>query len=98
MRAGEFAEGEHVLRAKIDMASGNINLRDPIMYRIIKSPHQRTGDDWCIYPTYDWAHGQSDAIEGVTHSLCTIEFTHHNPLYEWFLDALNVDKPRPLSN
>ncbi len=95
MRAGEFADGECVLRAKIDMASGNLNLRDPIMYRIIKAPHQRTGDDWCIYPTYDWAHGQSDAIEGVTHSLCTIEFAHHNSLYEWFLDALNIAKPRP---
>ena len=95
MRAGEFKEGEHVLRAKIDMASGNLNLRDPVMYRIIKAPHQRTGDAWCIYPTYDWAHGQSDALEGVTHSLCTIEFAHHKPLYEWFLDALKIKGPRP---
>ncbi len=95
MRAGEFKEGEHVLRAKIDMTSGNLNLRDPVMYRIINAPHQRTGDAWHIYPTYDWAHGQSDAIEGVTHSLCTIEFAHHKPLYEWFLDELNIKRPRP---
>lgn len=94
MRAGEFQEGEQVLRAKIDMSSGNINLRDPIMYRIMHTAHQRTADSWCIYPTYDWAHGQSDAMEGITHSLCTIEFSHHNPLYEWFLDALGIAKPR----
>ena len=90
MRAGEFKEGERVLRAKIDMASGNINLRDPVMYRILHSPHPRTGDAWCIYPTYDFAHGQSDAIEHVTHSLCTLEFADHRPLYDWFVENLPV--------
>ncbi len=85
MAAGEFADGEHVLRAKIDMASGNINLRDPVLYRIINAPHHRTGDTWHIYPMYDWAHGQSDAIEQITHSLCTLEFEDHRPLYEWYL-------------
>ncbi|MEM7736714.1 MAG: glutamine--tRNA ligase, partial [Deinococcota bacterium] len=94
MKAGEFAEGEHVLRAKIDMSSGNINFRDPVMYRILHHDHQRTGDTWHIYPMYDWAHGQSDALEGVTHSLCSIEFSHHKPLYEWFLDAVGIAKPR----
>lgn len=94
MRAGEFAEGTHVLRAKIDMSSGNMNFRDPIMYRILHETHQHTGDAWCIYPTYDWAHGQSDAYEGVTHSLCSLEFSHHKPLYEWYLDALEIPKPR----
>jgi glutaminyl-tRNA synthetase len=94
MKAGEFAEGEHVLRAKIDMSSGNMNFRDPVMYRILHAHHQRTGDRWHIYPMYDWAHGQSDALEGVTHSLCSIEFSHHKPLYEWFLDAIGVAKPR----
>lgn len=86
MRKGEFEEGEAVLRAKIDMASPNINLRDPVMYRIIKKPHHRTGDKWCIYPSYDWAHGLEDSIEGVTHSICTLEFEDHRPLYDWFLD------------
>ena len=90
MRAGEFADGARVLRAKIDMASGNINLRDPVIYRIVKKPHPRTGSTWCIYPNYDFAHGQSDAIEGITHSLCTLEFEDHRPLYEWFLDNLPV--------
>lgn len=85
MKAGEFDDGEHVLRAKIDMASGNINLRDPVLYRIINAPHHRTGDTWHIYPMYDWAHGQSDAIESITHSLCTLEFEDHRPLYEWYL-------------
>ena len=94
MRNGVYNEGEHVLRAKIDMASGNISLRDPVMYRILRVAHPRTGDAWCIYPTYDWAHGQSDYIEGISHSLCTIEFSHHNPLYEWFLDAIGAAKPR----
>jgi glutaminyl-tRNA synthetase len=94
MRAGEFAEGECVLRAKIDMASGNINFRDPVMYRIMHKDHQRTGDTWRIYPMYDWAHGQSDALEGVTYSLCSIEFSDHSPLYEWFLDAIEMPKPR----
>jgi glutaminyl-tRNA synthetase len=94
MKAGEFAEGEKTLRAKIDMASGNLNMRDPVMYRILKVPHHRTGDKWCIYPTYDWAHGQSDSIEGVTHSICTLEFEDHRPLYDWFLDALEAYHPR----
>ena len=88
MRAGEFADGARVLRAKIDMASGNINLRDPVLYRILHAHHPRTGDVWCIYPTYDFAHGQSDAIEGVTHSLCTLEFEDHRPLYDWLIDNL----------
>jgi glutaminyl-tRNA synthetase len=90
MRAGEFPEGERVLRAKIDMASGNINLRDPVLYRILHAPHPRTGTNWCIYPTYDFAHGQSDAIEGVTHSLCTLEFEDHRPLYDWLIENLPV--------
>ncbi len=95
MRAGEFANGARVLRAKIDMASGNINLRDPVLYRILHTAHPRTGTKWCIYPSYDFAHGQSDAIEGVTHSLCTLEFEDHRPLYEWFLDNLPVpSRPR----
>jgi glutaminyl-tRNA synthetase len=95
MRAGEFPEGARVLRAKIDMASGNINLRDPVLYRIRHVPHPRTGEAWCIYPTYDWAHGQSDAIESVTHSLCTLEFEDHRPLYDWCLDNLPVpSRPR----
>ncbi len=90
MRRGEFEEGEHVLRARIDMASPNINLRDPTLYRIRKVPHQRTGDDWCIYPMYDFAHTLSDELEGTTHSFCTLEFEDHRPLYEWFLDNLPV--------
>ena len=90
MRAGEFADGERVLRAKIDMASGNINLRDPVIYRILHVDHPRTGDAWCIYPTYDFAHGQSDAIEHITHSLCTLEFEDHRPLYDWFVANLPV--------
>jgi len=88
MRAGEFKDGERVLRAKIDMASGNINMRDPVLYRILHADHPRTGDDWCIYPTYDFAHGQSDAIESVTHSLCTLEFEDHRPLYDWLVECL----------
>ena len=90
MKAGEFVTGTRVLRAKIDMASGNINLRDPVLYRILKEAHPRTGTDWCIYPTYDFAHGQSDAIEHVTHSLCTLEFADHRPLYDWFIENLPV--------
>ena len=95
MRAGEFPDGARVLRARIDMAAGNINLRDPVLYRIVHAPHPRTGDAWFIYPTYDFAHGQSDAIEGVTHSLCTLEFEDHRPLYDWLLDNLPVpNRPR----
>ena len=95
MRAGEFPNGTRILRAKIDMASGNMNLRDPALYRILHATHPRTGDAWCIYPTYDFAHGQSDAIEGITHSVCTLEFEDHRPLYEWFLEHLPVpSKPR----
>ena len=90
MRAGEYDEGECILRAKIDMASGNINLRDPALYRIRKQSHHQTGDAWCIYPSYDFAHGQEDAIEGVTHSICTLEFADHRPLYEWFIENLPV--------
>jgi glutaminyl-tRNA synthetase len=90
MKAGEFPNGARVLRAKIDMSSGNINLRDPVLYRILHAPHPRTGDKWSIYPSYDYAHGQSDAIEGVTHSICTLEFEDHRPLYEWLLDKLPV--------
>ncbi len=88
MKEGEFPEGTRVLRAKIDMASPNMHMRDPVMYRIIHKPHHRTGDKWCIYPMYDWAHGQSDYIEGITHSLCTLEFEVHRPLYEWYLDQI----------
>ena len=97
MRAGEFADGARVLRAKIDMASGNINLRDPVLYRILHAPHPRLGDAWCIYPTYDYAHGQSDAIEHITHSLCTLEFEDHRPLYDWLIDNLPVpSRPRQI--
>ena len=96
MRAGEFEDGTHVLRAKIDMASPNLNLRDPVMYRIIHATHHRTGNKWCIYPTYDFAHGQSDSIEGITHSICTLEFEDHRPLYDWFLDALKIHHPRQI--
>lgn len=95
MKTGEFDEGSRVLRAKIDMASPNMNLRDPILYRIRKASHHQTGDKWCIYPNYDFAHGQEDAIEGVTHSICTLEFADHRPLYEWFIENLPVpSKPR----
>jgi glutaminyl-tRNA synthetase len=95
MRAGEFPNGARVLRAKIDMASGNINLRDPVLYRILHASHPRTGTQWCIYPSYDYAHGQSDAIEGITHSICTLEFEDHRPLYDWFLEHLPVpSRPR----
>ena len=96
MRAGEFEDGAHVLRAKIDMASGNMNLRDPVMYRILHATHHRTGDEWCIYPMYDWAHGQSDSIEGITHSLCSLEYEDHRPLYDWFLDQLGIYHPRQI--
>ena len=96
MRKGEFPDGSHVLRAKIDMASGNINLRDPVMYRILHASHHRTGDTWCIYPMYDWAHGQSDSLEGITHSVCTLEFEDHRPLYDWFLAALGIHHPQQI--
>ncbi len=96
MRADEFDEGSRVLRAKIDMAAPNINLRDPVMYRVLKTEHHRTGGTWCIYPTYDFAHGQSDSIEKITHSLCTLEFEDHRPLYDWFLEALEVYHPRQI--
>jgi glutaminyl-tRNA synthetase len=95
MRAGEFPDGARTLRAKIDMASPNINLRDPVMYRILHVPHHRTGDEWCIYPMYDWAHGQSDYVEGVTHSLCSLEYEIHRPLYEWFLQQLDLPNALP---
>lgn len=96
MRAGEFPTGAMTLRAKIDMASPNINLRDPVLYRILHAHHPRTGDDWCIYPMYDWAHGQSDSIEGITHSICTLEFAAHRPLYEWFIEQLGIFMPQQI--
>ncbi len=96
MKAGEFADGAKVLRAKVDMASPNINMRDPVMYRIMHESHQRTGDEWCIYPMYDWAHGQSDSLEEVTHSLCSLEFEDHRPLYDWFIDKLGIFPSRQI--
>ncbi|MBN1648747.1 MAG: glutamine--tRNA ligase/YqeY domain fusion protein [Spirochaetales bacterium] len=96
MKAGEFKDGERVLRAKIDMASPNMNMRDPVMYRIQHAHHFRQGDKWCIYPMYDWAHGLEDSIEGVTHSLCSLEFENHRPLYDWFLDQLDVHHPQQI--
>ena len=96
MRAGEFADGSRTLRTKIDMASPNINMRDPVMYRVLRATHHRTGDTWCIYPTYDFAHGQSDSIEGITHSICTLEFEDHRPLYDWFLDHLRIHHPQQI--
>ncbi len=96
MRAGEFADGSRVLRAKIDMASPNLNLRDPILYRILRATHPRTGNDWCIYPMYDFAHGQSDSIEKITHSLCTLEFQDHRPLYDWLCKALEIYHPQQI--
>lgn len=96
MRKGEFPDGSKTLRAKIDMASPNINLRDPIMYRIIHESHHRQGNAWCIYPTYDWAHGLEDSIEKITHSICTLEFENHRPLYDWFLDALDIYHPQQI--
>ena len=96
MRAGEFNDGARVLRAKIDMASPNLNLRDPVLYRILRAHHHRTGDKWCIYPTYDFAHGQADSIEGVTHSICTLEFEDHRPLYDWLLDQLSIYHPQQI--
>ncbi len=95
MRAGEFPDGSRVLRAKIDMASGNVNMRDPVMYRILHAPHPHAGDKWCIYPMYDYAHPLEDAIEGITHSICTLEFEDHRPLYDWFIDELQLPEPHP---
>ncbi len=96
MRAGEFPDGSRTVRAKIDMASPNLNMRDPVMYRILHAEHHRTGNEWCIYPMYDFAHGQSDSIEGITHSICTLEFEDHRPLYDWFLDQLNIHHPQQI--
>jgi glutaminyl-tRNA synthetase len=96
MRAGEFEDGSRVLRAKIDMASGNLNMRDPVIYRILRQEHHRTGNKWCIYPMYDFTHCLSDSIEGITHSLCSLEFEDHRPLYDWFLDRLNVYHPQQI--
>ena len=96
MRTGEFPDGSRVLRAKIDMVSGNLNLRDPVMYRILHEAHHRTGDQWCIYPMYDFAHGQSDSIEKITHSLCTLEFQDHRPLYDWFVEELDIYHPQQI--
>ncbi len=96
MKAGEFPDGSHTLRAKIDMASPNLNMRDPVMYRILRAHHHRTGDDWCIYPMYDWAHGLEDSIEGITHSICTLDFENHRPLYDWFLDQLGIFHPQQI--
>ena len=96
MRAGEFSDGARTLRAKIDMASPNLNMRDPVMYRIRRSTHYRQGDKWCIYPMYDFTHGQSDSIEGITHSLCSLEYEDHRPLYDWYLDELEIYHPRQI--
>jgi glutaminyl-tRNA synthetase len=96
MRAGEFPDGSRTLRAKIDMASGNLNMRDPVIYRITRATHPRTGDSWCVYPMYDWAHGLEDSIERITHSICTLEFEDHRPLYDWFLEALNTYRPQQI--
>ena len=96
MRAGEFPNGSRTLRAKIDMAHPNLNMRDPVMYRILHATHPHTGDRWCLYPTYDWAHGQEDSIERITHSICTLEFENHRPLYDWFLDALGIYHPQQI--
>jgi glutaminyl-tRNA synthetase len=96
MKAGEFPDGSRTLRAKIDMASPNLNMRDPVLYRILHAEHHRTGNHWCIYPMYDWAHGQCDSIEGITHSICTLEFESHRPLYDWFLDQLGVFHPQQI--
>jgi glutaminyl-tRNA synthetase len=96
MRAGEFKDGYRTLRAKIDMASPNLNMRDPVMYRILHATHPRTGDKWCIYPTYDWAHGLEDSVESITHSICTLEFENHRPLYDWFLDQLGIHHPQQI--
>jgi len=96
MKAGQFPDGTRVLRARIDMAHPNMNLRDPVMYRILHAAHPHRGDEWCIYPMYDWAHGLEDSIEGITHSLCSLEFENHRPLYDWFIDAINDGRPEPI--
>ncbi|MCH7920148.1 MAG: glutamine--tRNA ligase/YqeY domain fusion protein [Planctomycetes bacterium] len=96
MKIGAFADGAKTLKAKIDMAHPNLNMRDPVMYRVLHASHHRTGDDWCIYPLYDWAHGLEDSLEGITHSICTLEFENHRPLYDWFLDALEVHHPQQI--
>lgn len=96
MKKGEFKDGEHVLRAKIDLASSNMTMRDPVMYRILNAPHHRTGDKWSIYPMYDFAHGQSDSLEGITHSICTLEFENHRPLYDWFVEKLGIFAPQQI--
>ncbi len=96
MRAGDFPDGSRTMRAKVDMSSPNLNMRDPVMYRILRSNHHRTGDKWCIYPTYDWAHGLEDSVEKITHSICTLEFENHRPLYDWFLDELGVYHPQQI--
>lgn len=96
MKAGEFPDGARTLRAKIDMSSPNFNMRDPVMYRILHESHQHTGDAWCIYPMYDWAHGQSDSIEGITHSICTLEFENHRPLYDWYVEQLGIHHPQQI--
>jgi glutaminyl-tRNA synthetase len=96
MRNGEFPDGSKTLRAKIDMASPNLNMRDPVMYRILRARHHNTGDKWCIYPTYDYTHGQSDSIEGITHSICTLEFEDHRPLYDWYIEKLGIHHPQQI--
>src|SRR5205085_2122004 len=96
MKAGEFPDGSRTLRAKIDMAAPNINMRDPVLYRILHAHHHRTGDAWCIYPMYDYAHGQSDSIERITHSICTLEFENHRPLYDWFIRELGIFAPQQI--
>src|SRR5207302_1392791 len=96
MRAGEFPDGSRTLRARIDMSSPNFNMRDPVLYRILRSTHHRTGDKWCIYPMYDYAHGQSDSIERITHSICTLEFENHRPLYDWFIKELGIWAPQQI--
>jgi glutaminyl-tRNA synthetase len=96
MKNGEFPDGARTLRAKVDMASPNLNMRDPVMYRILHADHHRTGSEWCIYPMYDYAHGQSDSIEGITHSICTLEFEDHRPLYDWYVEALGIYHPQQI--
>ncbi|HPS54336.1 MAG TPA: glutamine--tRNA ligase, partial [Sedimentisphaerales bacterium] len=96
MKAGQFPDGSKTLKAKIDLASANFNMRDPVMYRIMKATHHRTGDNWCIYPMYDWAHGLEDSLERITHSICTLEFENHRPLYDWFIDQLGIYHPQQI--